>query len=256
MKDFRGVEINVGDYVGFISVHGYDIQIIKDRIRSFEKSRAYFENDSSFTVSKDGCFSKLVKIEGRKAPKKAAVDAVGQPVSIGDTVVFKGQVVLGTSCRGFVNGGEVTKITESYIFTKDPATGEEIKRVSSNVVVIKFSGNAPMIFMKKRPSAKEAFLAKHDNSKPYGWVCYSVTVNPPMVHTHVLSVGLTKEEAEANAVKKYGESIHCREANMMCPIEYYQVTEAAYIKLKTAKTLKKFPYLKSDGVTMLCYDED
>lgn len=256
MKDFRGLEISVGDCVGFICIEGYDINIIKDRIRSIENRRACFENSSTSTLAMDGRFNKIVKIEDRKAPKNAATDAVGQPVSLGDKVVFKGKVVLGTSCRGFVNGGEVTKITQSYIYTRDPETGTETKRKSSNVVVVEFSGNEPVVFLQKKLSSKEAFLAKHDNSKPYGWVCYSVTVCPPMVHTNVLSVGMTKEEAEANAVKKYGESIHCATANEMCPIYYEMVTEAAYIKLKTAKTLKRFSSDESDGVEVLCYDED
>lgn len=54
---------------------------------------------------------------------------------------------------------------------------------------------------------KKEFLMKYDNKKSYGWVCYSATLNPPCVYTNVLSVGMTKKEAEDNAVKKYGKSI-------------------------------------------------
>ena len=104
---------------------------------------------------------------------------------------------------------------------------------------------------------KTEFLMKYDNKKPYGRVCYSSTLNPPCVYTSVLSVGMTKEEAEANAVKKYGKSIHCEHANNCSPIRYVQVSEAAYRKLKTAKTLNKFHYVKDDdGTYVYCYDED
>ena len=87
MKDFRGLEISVGDCVGFICIEGYDINIIKDRIRSIENRRACFENSSTSTLAMDGRFNKIVKIEDRKAQKNAATDAVGQPVSLGDKVV-------------------------------------------------------------------------------------------------------------------------------------------------------------------------
>lgn len=43
---------------------------------------------------------------------------------------------------------------------------------------------------------KKEFLAKYDNKKPYGWVCYTVQCFPPMVYTTVLAVGMTKEEAK------------------------------------------------------------
>lgn len=65
-----------------------------------------------------------------------------------------------------------------------------------------------------RPLRKAAFTFSKDikNDKeriPHGvrqqkacvGVCYSSTLNPPSVHTSVLSVGMAKEEAEANAVK-------------------------------------------------------
>ena len=103
---------------------------------------------------------------------------------------------------------------------------------------------------------KSEFLAKYDNKKPYGWVCYAVQLCPPMIYTTVLAIGMSKEEAEANAFKKYGESIHCEGANRMMPIGYCQTTEAAYRKLKTVKTLDKFHTENYDGVSVKAYDED
>jgi len=103
---------------------------------------------------------------------------------------------------------------------------------------------------------KKEFLAKYDNKKPFGWVCYASHLNPPVVYTTVLAVGMTKEEAEANAVKKYGESIHCEGANRMVPIDYCQTTEAAYRKLKTAKTLDKFHTVTYEGISVKAYDEE
>ena len=103
---------------------------------------------------------------------------------------------------------------------------------------------------------KKEFLAKYDNKKPYGWVCYTVQCFPPMVYTTVLAVGMTKEEAKENAKKKNGDSIDCKEANRLSPIRYEVVTEAAYRKLKTAKTLNKFPYIKCGDESILAYSED
>ena len=103
---------------------------------------------------------------------------------------------------------------------------------------------------------KKEFLEKYDNKKPYGWVCYASQLCPPMVYTKVLAIGMTKEEAEANAVKKWGESIHCDGANRIMPIDYSQVTEAAYRKLKNAKTLDKFHTETYEGISVKAYDED
>ena len=104
---------------------------------------------------------------------------------------------------------------------------------------------------------KQEFLEKYDNSKAYGWVAYTVSSCGYHGWTTVYSVGMTREEAEEKAVRDHGQEYRELGAgNIRKALRYAKVSEAAYRKLKRAKTLDCFHEEEKDGETVLCYDED
>ena len=67
---------------------------------------------------------------------------------------------------------------------------------------------------------------------------------------------MTKEEAKDNAIKNHGKSI-TRDSNVCVSSARYQpVTEAAYRKLKTAKTLNQFCHIEYEGEYIWAYSEN
>ncbi len=140
-KDIFGNELHEGDTVGAVyhkeayltlTVCG-KIESISDRMVQIKTT----EGDQFGVQNKEEKVVKAVKINDYlPSQNEGPKDAIGQLIEIGKRVAVMRKVELGTTCKGFFDGGKITKITGSYVFFENAGPNGETRKGFDKVVII------------------------------------------------------------------------------------------------------------------------
>ena len=146
MKDFIGNEIKIGDTVAVIfhpeayvfSIEKATILEIKGKQNMIVTRIDGSEATVGFLPDSSGeLYRKVVRITPVTANgQDYTIDAIGQPIQVGNTIACIGPNELGNTIKGFVPGGKVIRITEHFVFYKEHETGETKRKGFNKVVVI------------------------------------------------------------------------------------------------------------------------
>lgn len=97
-RDHRGQSLQTGDTVAFVFHPAvYVIKLTRGIITDINETRAtlwLMDNTSCGTMSSHGVITKLTKIPGYVPEQDSPLDAAGQPVAMGNTVVFQAPLTM------------------------------------------------------------------------------------------------------------------------------------------------------------------
>lgn len=140
-KDIYGNELHEGDIVGAVyrkeayitlTVCG-TIQSVNDKLVQIETQ----EGDRFGVQNKEEKVVKAVKINNYMPSKEdGPKDAAGQLIEVGKHVAVMRKIELGTTCKGFFDGGKITKITGSFVFFENKGPNGETRKGFDKVIVV------------------------------------------------------------------------------------------------------------------------
>lgn len=229
-RDHRGQSLQKGDTVAFVfHPAAYFIKLTRGIITDINETRATLwltDNTSCSTMSSHGVFTKLTKIPGYVPEQDSPLDAAGQPVAMGDTVVFQAPLTM-NGCKGFVSGGVVEKLTDKYVFVRN-AEGKQVRKMFGGTVVVKSDNHS----LPENPVTDpvSAFFAAYDNEKPYLWLMY-------VGQSGLYFTAETKEGAEKAARAAYNVKYWFPVRELLAKAEYARITEAAAVKMSCMRPM-------------------